>query len=141
MSQLNFHTDSFNLPPPQRAEDNFPILTTLGEGYKLWHKYFNNLPRHTKFTLGTKIDNLFTGCLELALLAGYAGRDKKPEIIRQLNAKFDALKFFLKLLWEIKGLNDQKYISLFQPLAETGKMLGGWLKQLSRENPATGGEK
>ncbi|MEK7508734.1 MAG: four helix bundle protein, partial [Patescibacteria group bacterium] len=115
--------------------DNFPILTKLSEGYKLWHKYFNNLPRHTKFTLGAKIDNLFTGCLELALLAGYAGRDKKPEIIRQLNAKFDALKFFLKLLWEIKGINDQKYISLSGPLAQTGKMLGGWLNFFKNKPP------
>lgn len=107
----------------------------LEKGYKLWHGYLNNLPRHTKFTLGTKIDNLFAECLELALTAGYANKEEKAQLIKKLSAKFDALKFFLKILWEIKGLNDQKYICLSQILSSIGKMIGGWQNYFKNKPP------
>ncbi|MFH1292408.1 MAG: four helix bundle protein [bacterium] len=50
----------------------------------------------------------------------------KLEYIQKLNSKFDALKFFLKILWEIKGISNQKYADLSQLLASIGKMIGGW---------------
>jgi len=84
------------------------------------------LPRHTKFTLGTKIYNLFTDCIELSLIAGYASKKDKLNYIQKLSSKFDALKFFLKILWEIKGITDQKYADLTQQLTPIGKMIGGW---------------
>jgi len=132
MPQLDFHNsnlqnNSFN-PPPLRHGDNLTILTQLSDAYKLWHKYFVALPRHTKFTIGSKIDNLFTECLEAALTAEYTNRNKKLEIIQKLSMTFDALKFFLKLLWEMKALEDKKYIALSTALANTGKLLGGWIK-------------
>ena len=93
----------------------------------MWHSYFNNLPRHTKFTLGTKIDNLFTDCLELSLTAGYTKKEEKGKLILKLSTKFDALKFFLQLLWEIGGINNKKYSDLSQQLSVIGRMIGGWI--------------
>ena len=39
------------------------------------------------------------------------------------------LKFFLQISWEIRALDDKKYIALSGYLTEIGKMLGGWIKQ------------
>jgi len=139
MQQLNIHNKNFetiNTPPPRRVGADFPILTKLSESYKLWHSYFNNLPRHTKFTLGTKIDDLFTDCLELSLTAGYAKKEEKKQSILKLSDKFDVLKFFIQLLWEIGGLNNKKYSDLSQQLAMIGKMIGGWLNP-PKEKPAS----
>jgi len=87
-----------------------------------------HLPRLTRFSLGSKIDSYFVDCLELALLAGYASRQEKSGYIRKLSAKLDCLKFFLKILWELKALDNKKYINLSTQLAEIGKMIGGWSK-------------
>jgi len=38
------------------------------------------------------------------------------------------MKFLIKLLWEIKSLDNKKYIHLSAPLMEIGKMIGAWLK-------------
>lgn len=84
----------------------------------------------SKFTLGTKIDNLFTDCLELGLLAGYAARGEKLTLIQQLSAKLDALKFFLKIAWELQALNTTQYTVVSTPIAAAGKMIGGWLNTL-----------
>jgi len=38
------------------------------------------------------------------------------------------LKFFLRISWEIKAVDNKKYIALSERLDEIGKMLGGWIK-------------
>ena len=86
------------------------------------------MPKTVRHTLGEKIDNLFTDCLELALLASYQSKLKKENTVRQLNTKFDMLKFFIKLLWEIKAIDTNKLTVLSTPLAEVGRMIGGWMK-------------
>ncbi|MFH1946531.1 MAG: four helix bundle protein [Candidatus Magasanikbacteria bacterium] len=78
--------------------------------------------------MGEKIDNLFTDCLELALIASYQSKDEKADTIKKLNTKFDMLKFFIKLLWEIKAIDTNKLTALTNPLSEVGKMIGGWMK-------------
>lgn len=127
MSQFN----SSN-PPPNASQTDLPLLVKLSEAYKLWHSFLSRLPRLTRFSLGVKIDNLFTDCLELALLAGYANREDKSKIIQKLSAKFDCLKFFLKTLWELGALETKKYSALSLPLAAAGKMVGGWINILKK---------
>lgn len=117
--------------------NDLPIVTKLNESYKLWHGYLDDLPRLTRYTLGIKLDNLFTDCLELALLAGYSSRPEKLGVVKKLSTKIDALKFFLKVLWEIKALENKKYNSISLPLVEIGKMAGGWLTMLKKETPPT----
>jgi len=46
------------------------------------------------------------------------------------------LKFFLQIAWEIKALENKKYIALSEKLNEVGKMLGGWRKGLENKTPA-----
>ena len=118
------------------VSNDLPIVTKLNISYKLWHGFLTTLPRLTRYTLGTKIDDLFTACLELALLAGYATRTEKYVAIQKLSIKLDVLKFFLKVLWELKMIDNQKYTLLSVPLAEVGKMIGGWLASLKKETPA-----
>ena len=63
-------------------------------------------------------------------MAGYASRPEKLAVVQKLSTKLDSLKFFLKLLWEIKALDNNKYTGLSLPLAQIGKMVGGWLNAL-----------
>jgi len=125
MSQFNFHNSS-----PSAAET--PIIIKFNESYKLWHGFLIHIPRLTRYTLGAKIDTIFTECLELSLLAGYSAKETKLPIIQKLSIKFDLLKFFLKLLWEMKALDNKKYTALSQPLSEIGNMIGGWLNSLKK---------
>lgn len=112
--------------------DETPIIIKFNESYKLWHGFLIHIPRLIRYTLGAKIDNIFTECLELSLLAGYSARETKLPIVQKLSVKFDALKFFLKLLWEMKALDNKKYANLMIPLTEIGSMIGGWLNSLKK---------
>ena len=94
--------------------------------YKIWHAHYSNFPRLSKFSLGAKIDALFTDLIELIFLAGYAGADQKYTFVVRASTKLDLLKFFMQVAWEIKCLNHKQYAALSVPLNEIGKMIGGW---------------
>lgn len=131
MNQLPFHNyKKPTINPPPGISNDLPILTKLSEGYKIWHSLLAHLPRLTRFTLGTKIDNLFSDCLELALLAGYAARGEKLTVTQKLSTKLDALKFFLKIAWELQIIDNSQYSTVSAPVAAAGKMIGGWLNML-----------
>lgn len=64
------------------------------------------------------------------MTATYLGREEKHPYVLRAITKLDVLKFFLKVSWEIKALDNKKYLAISEQLDEIGKMLGGWNKQL-----------
>jgi hypothetical protein len=105
------------------------------DAYKIWHAHYSNFPRLSKFSLGAKIDGLFTDLIELLLLAGYAGADQKYTFVVRAATKLDLLKFFMQVAWEVKCLDHKKYAIFSSPLNDIGKMIGGWQKQLQIKQP------
>ncbi len=102
-------------------------MHTLSDLYKTWQYILGNFPRLTRYTLGTKIDLLFCDVLENMLLAAYTTKDGKLPILQRASVKFDALKFFLTLAWELKYIDTKKYVLLAPQLNDVGKNLGGWI--------------
>ena len=80
--------------------------------------------------MGIKIDALFIETTEFIFIASRLSKEQKITFVQKANAKLDLLKFFLQMSWEIKSLDNKKYIILSGHLDEIGKMLGGWQKQL-----------
>lgn len=120
--------EPFKPPPPQ---GNLPIIQKLISAYKLWQEFLPHFPKHSKYTLGEKIDGLFLEIIELLFTTSILSKSGKLPFIQKASVKFDILKFFLQVAWEVKALNDKRYIALSKQLIEIGKMLGGWLKQNS----------
>ncbi len=109
------------------------ILEYLISSYKLWHEYVPHIPKTFRYTLGEKIDNCFLETLELLFFAQYAKKEQKLPTLQKANVKFDTLKFFLRLMWETKGIEEKPFIRLSESLSAIGKMLGGWLHRLESE--------
>lgn len=107
-----------------------PILTKAAAAYQLWHKYLIDFPRLDRYTLGEKIDKLFCDFIELLLTACHTSRETKMGIIVKACVCLDSLKYFLKIAWELKTMDNKKYLNISNALNEVGKMLGGWKKQM-----------
>ena len=123
-----------NAPPPHSSP---PINTRLVLIYKLWREILENFPKKSRFTLGSKIDDLFTTTIETVFIASYLSREKKLPYVERAIGKTDLLKFFLQVAWEVKDIDNKKYITISEPLGEIGKMLGGWSRNIQNETPAT----
>lgn len=95
----------------------------------MWHEFMPHIPKDSRYTLGTKIDALFVDTTELIFIASYVSREQKSPYIQKASAKLDLLKFFLQISWEIKALDNKKYIRISESLDSIGKMLGGWMRQ------------
>ncbi len=97
-----------------------------------------NFPKDFRYTLGGRIDSLFLEIIEAAFSASVSIKEQKLSHIRKASLKLDVLKFFLQVAWEGKALDSKKYIVMSQRLAEIGRMLGGWQKQvmgIKKETP------
>lgn len=111
------------------------MLQKTLEAYKLWHVFHQGFPRLSKYTLGEKIDRLFTELIESLFLAGYGARDEKIKYIFAASARLDLLKYFVQVAWELKCLDHKRYAAMTPPLVEIGKMIGGWMKHMECKAP------
>jgi hypothetical protein len=99
----------------------------------MWQKHLQHFPKANRYTLGSKIDEVFLNAVEYAFLASYANIKEKLPIIDRAISRLDLIKLLLLLAWDIKALDTNKYAELSQNLDETGKMLGGWRKQIEQK--------
>lgn len=118
------------LPPP-----TISVVEKTKSAYKLWLDFLKHIPKTSRYTLGSKISELFVTCLEIIFSAQYqAGQEKISSIIKVIG-KIDLIKFFLQISWEVKILKDSQYLEISQLLDEVGRMLGGWRRQLGQKTP------
>ena len=113
------------------------VLVRAKEVYRLWHGSIINLKRVDRYTLGAKIDDVFTLLLELIFRACFAyDKFEKLSLVSQAIAKSDLLKFFLQLGWEHAIIDHKRYGEFILLLDEVGRMLGGWKKSIEDKTPA-----
>ena len=106
------------------------------ELYKVWHEFLPHFPKTSRYTLGIKIDGLFIETTELFFTAAHLNKEQKLPFVQKAATKLDMLKFFLRISWEIKSLDNKKYILISKKLNEIGRMLGGWMKSVENKTPA-----
>jgi hypothetical protein len=99
------------------------------------------MPRTSRYTLGTRIENHFLDLFELIYQSYYTRTEQKSKCIIASISKNDFLKYLIQIAWENKQIKDKEYIELSGKLVEVGKILGGWKNnveaKLTRENPRT----
>ena len=100
----------------------------------MWHETLDHLPKKSRYTLGDKIDRLFLETIELTFTASYLQKEQKAPYLQKAVGKLDLLKFLLQVSWEVKALDNKKYITLSEPLSEIGRQLGGWYRQTVRRD-------
>lgn len=115
------------VPPPPTI---LPVLIELKRSYVLWVSYYQKLNKTHKYTLGARIDMLFIETIEAISVASFLQKENKLPYVQQSIRKIDTLKILLMVLWEIKSLDNKKYITISEHIHTVGKMLGGWNGQL-----------
>ena len=119
-----------------------PLLERIKSVYILWHEYHSTLPKTHRYSLGLRIDGLFIEAIEAISAAAFLSRAEKMPSVRLAIRKIDTVKLLLMVLWETKSLDTKKYAVLSEKAEEIGRMLGGWVGQLNKQNsPAITGEK
>lgn len=117
---------------PEKAK-LLPVLEKTKEIYKLWNITHNTLTKTHRYSLGTKIDNLFIDLIESLAVATFLSKEEKLPFVRIGIRKLDTINILMLVLFETKSIDTKKFIELSEKLNEIGKMLGGWHGQLVKQ--------
>ena len=112
------------------------MVLKLKDAYGIWQNYLSDFPKSKRFTLGSKIDDVFLGAIEYCFLASYSAHSEKLIFVDRGIARVDLLKLLLQLAWDIKAIDTKKYSHISEHLGEIGRMLGGWRRQIVNKTPA-----
>jgi hypothetical protein len=127
--------NKLKMPPSNPPQRLIPVVLKLKDTYCIWQDYLTHFPKANRYTIGSKIDNLFLEAIECIFLASYNHTVEKQVLLNRGISKVDLIKLLLQLAWEIKALDNKKYVVLAERFAEIGKMLGGWKRQLVNKTP------
>ncbi|HEY4517357.1 MAG TPA: four helix bundle protein [Candidatus Paceibacterota bacterium] len=126
-------------PPRRSFEKHIPVVLKLKDAYNIWQHLLPHVAKHTRQTLGAKIDSLLLEVLEETFRASYLSPQQKYSNIDTAIVRLDAVKFFVLVGWETGMLTDKQHIALSEPLVEASKMLAGWKLYLQKKTSADEG--
>jgi hypothetical protein len=111
--------------------DKFFDISIIHKTYKFYLKLYllnQSLPKKDRYCLGVKAENLSLEILEKLFEANSKSGNSRLETLNKVDLKLKILQTIIRLCWEVKALDEKKYIQLQEILQEVGRMLGGWIK-------------
>jgi hypothetical protein len=109
-------------------ELDIPIFKKTYELYKKFYGFRNTVSRQDRFTIWQRCENMMLDILEGILSASQLSKCEKLPILEGVSLKLNFLRVFIRLMKEVKTLDNKKYVLLQEDVDEVGKMLGGWIK-------------
>jgi len=113
-------------------ELDIPIFKKAYDLTKKLYELRGTVPKHDRYALWQRCENLILEVLEGILLASQLRKTQKLEPLEQVSVKLNVLRVFLRLAKDLKIMDLKKYGLLEEMVDEIGRMLGGWIKS-SRE--------
>ncbi|MDP1625400.1 MAG: four helix bundle protein [bacterium] len=136
MSKLNPSHTSKRTPPLEFSQPKLiPVILKLKDAYGIWQNHLTHFPKASRYTLGSKIDDMFLSSIEYCFLASYSQIAEKTILLNRCISRVDLLKLLVTLAWDTKAIDTNKYAVISESLFEIGRMLGGWKRQLANKTP------
>ena len=107
---------------------DIPIFKKTYELYKEFYSFRLSVPKQDRYTLWQKCENLLIEVLEGILFASQQSKPEKLPTLERTSTKLNFLRVCIRLMKDVKAIDDKKYIITEAHLDEIGRMLGGWIK-------------
>ncbi len=108
--------------------ESLPIINKTYDAYKRIVDINNKLEKRWRHSLGISLENSVLDFMEILVMAKSAPKPLKSGYILKAVGKLEISAIKLRLLLELKLVNETKLFQTQAKLAEIGRMLGGWLK-------------
>jgi len=107
---------------------DIPIFKKSYDLYKEFYGLRLSVPKQDRYTLWQKCENLLIEVLEGILFASQQPKADKLSTLENTSVKLNFLRICVRLMKDIKAIDEKKYILIEASLDEIGRMLGGWIK-------------
>ena len=108
-----------------------PIINRVYEIYKSIFDLDDHLEKRHRYSLGQNLEKSVLDLMENLIMAKNAPKTLKAVYLIKAGANLEAAIFKLRLVLELKLVNETRVFQIQAKLAETGRMLGGWLRSLN----------
>lgn len=115
----------------QNKKNKLPIFVKWMEFLKWLLPLTDKFPKKARFTFADRINNLALDIVEDLIEAQYQ-RDKLA-ILRKANLRLEKLRILMRISCDMHFISYKSYEFAVRSINEAGKMLGGWIKQVSRK--------
>jgi four helix bundle protein len=113
-------------------EFDVPIFQKSYDLYKQMHEYQKVIPKHDRYTVYTKAEESLLLVISNLFKASTVDKEHKLTLLEQTSTELNLLRVFIRLLKDIKALDNKKYLALQSEIDEIGRMLGGWIRSVKR---------
>lgn len=107
---------------------DIPILKKSYDLYKTFHEYRKVVSKADRFSIYDRSECAIIDIIESLIEAGYIFKSNKIAVLERASLKLNLLRFFIRLMKEIKAIDSKKYVTLQTTIDEIGRMLGGWIR-------------
>jgi hypothetical protein len=110
------------------------ILQRIKEAYLIWMNIVPHIPKGARYTIGTRIENVFLDLLTLSYNTYFSTKEHRLTKLNDCILTLDTLKFLIAVAWEGKLIANKQCEDVAKKLDEVGKMFGGWKNKLMSES-------
>jgi hypothetical protein len=111
--------------------DELPIINRTYETYKAVVEINSHLEKRWRYSLGQSLENSILSLLQELVMAKNASKHLKATYLIKASSHIEISTLKLRLFLELDLANETKIFQIQAKLAETGRMLGGWLKSVN----------
>jgi len=111
-----------------------PLVEHITQLYKEIYLLGKRIPKRDRFGLLAKIEDYCLVCLELGIESTFTKTKTKSPILDKLQIKIEILKRLIRLGWNLKIIEQNKYLEFETELQTISKMTVGWLKYLDQKS-------
>jgi len=109
---------------------DIPIFKKTYDLYKTFYGYRTIIPKQDRYTVWQRSEDTLLNLLQDILLASRMYKSEKIPALKKASANLNLLRVFLRLMKEVKTIDNKKYVVLESSTDEIGRMLGGWIKSV-----------
>jgi hypothetical protein len=111
-------------------EFDIPIFKKTYDLYKTFYGYRAFIPKQDRYTVWQRCESIILDILEGILLTSQTYKAEKLPVLEKTSLKLNFLRVFLRLMKEVKTIDNKKYTVLEELVDEIGRMIGGWIKSI-----------
>ncbi len=109
---------------------DIPIFKKTYDLYKTFYGYRTIIAKQDRYVIWQRSEDTTLEILEGILAASQSYKTDKLPALEKVSLKLNILRVFLRLMKDIKTLDNKKYLILESSIDEIGRMLGGWIKSV-----------
>jgi len=110
------------------SELDIPIFKKSYDLYRVFYGYRLDVAKQDRYVLWQRCEDGLLTVIEHILLASQSAPKEKLPVLEQTSVRLNVLRVLVRLMKDVKAIDNTKYLAIEQGLDEIGRMLGGWIR-------------